>query len=239
MSPRFVSLSYPLRSDAPVYPGNPPAAAIELTSSLARGDASNATALDLFSHSGTHVDTPWHFNPGGPAAWQLPVDAFVFSSPVTISVAKPEGGFITAPELEAHAAAVARADLLLLRTGWSRHRAADPERYALRGPLLHPDAARWLIDAHPRLRAVAVDAISIGSPADPDASAETHRILTGVGRDDGRFVLIYEDVALVEEADDASRVFAWPLFVDGADGSPCTIVAELADDPGAHARSHG
>ena len=42
-------------------------------------------------------------------------------------------------------------------------------------------------------------------------------------------ILIYEDVGLVPEAANAIRVFAWPLFVDGADGSPVTFVAELPD----------
>jgi kynurenine formamidase len=92
---------------------------------------------------------------------------------------------------------------------------------------MHPEAARWLVDEHPSLRAIAVDAISIGSPAEPEASVETHRILTGVGRRDGRFVLIYEDVHLPEGVERADRVMAWPLFVEGADGSPCTIVARV------------
>jgi kynurenine formamidase len=88
---------------------------------------------------------------------------------------------------------------------------------------------RWLIDAHPRLRAIATDAISIGSPGHREIATEAHHVLTGVGRTDDRFVLIYEDVALVAEAADAVRVLAWPLFVDGADGSPVTFVAELPD----------
>jgi hypothetical protein len=33
----------------------------------------------------------------------------------------------------------------------------------------------------------------------------------------------------VPEAARAIRVFAWPLFVEGADGSPVTFVAELPD----------
>jgi kynurenine formamidase len=101
-------------------------------------------------------------------------------------------------------------------------------RYALGGPLLDPGAARWLVDAFPHLRAIATDAISIGSPSLPDVSTEIHHVLTGRGRTDGRFVLIYEDVDIVPEAAAAVRVFAWPLFVEGADGSPVTIVAELA-----------
>lgn len=223
----LVLLSHPLRADAPVWPGIPPAAEIELDQSIAAGAHSNMTSLRLFSHSGTHVDSPWHFNPDGPAAWQLPIDAFVFDAPVLLDVPKPDGGFITLADLEAYADAVTRADLLLLATGWGRHRDHDPRRYVEAGPLLHPDAARWLIDRQPRLRAIATDAISIGSPADRQASVETHQVLTGVGRTDGRFVLIYEDVRIVPEAARATRVYAWPLFVEGADGSPVTIVAEI------------
>jgi arylformamidase len=226
---RLLLLSHPLRADAPTWPGNRSAAAVELVHSYAAGDHDVTTALELYSHSGTHVDTPWHFNPDGPAAWQLPIGAFAFDAPVVLEVPKPDGGFITRADLEPHAAALESADLALLRTGWSALRTADPERYVHAGPLLHPDAAHWLIDAHPRLRAIATDAISIGSPREPEASVETHHILTGLGRTDGRFVLIYEDVAIVPEAARATRVYGWPLLVEGADGSPVTLVAELPD----------
>lgn len=226
---RLVVLSHRLAPDAPVWPGNPPAAAIELFEAIARGDDDNSTRLALFSHSGTHVDTPWHFNPDGAAAWQLPIEAFTFSSPRLIDVPTGPRRFIEVTALEPHAATIGEADLVLLRTGWGAQRTVDPDRYAHDGPLLHPDAARWLIDGHPRLRAIATDAISIGSPQFKEESVATHHVLTGVGRTDGRFVLIYEDVAMVPDAARAERVHGWPLFVEGADGSPVTIVAEVPD----------
>ena len=224
-----VVLSYPLRADAPVWPMNPPAADIELADSMARGDPDNTTILRLYSHSGTHVDTPWHFNADGPAAWQLPIEAFIFEAPVLIDVPAGQRTIIGRSDLEAHAGAIEAADLVMIRTGWSSLRATDPDRFANEGPVVHPDAAGWLIDENPALRAIATDAISIGGPWTMDLSIETHHVLTGVGRSDGRFVLIYEDVRLVPEAAAAIRVHAWPLFIDGADGSPVTIVAELDD----------
>jgi arylformamidase len=226
---RLLVLSHPLRPDAPVWPDNPPAAAVELVNSIARGDTNNAAALALFAHSGTHVDTPWHFNPDGRRASELPVDAFVFEAPRLIDVPAGEDAAIGREALEAHERAIAEADLAFIRTGWSALRAREPARYAERGPYLAADAARWLIDRHPRLRAIATDAISIGSPSRRDEARAAHQALTGVGRTDGRFVLIYEDVGIVPEAGTATRVFAWPLFVDGADGSPVTFVAELPD----------
>jgi kynurenine formamidase len=230
MTPRYLVLSHPLRANAPVWPGNPPAALTQAEGVIARGDDSNRTHLRLFSHSGTHVDTPWHFNPAGPAAWQLPIERFVFHSPRLVAVPTPAGSFIDVSDLEPHAASIAEADLVLLYTGWSRLRDEDPQRYVHAGPLLHPDAAGWLIDRHPRLGAIAIDAISIGSPRHPEPSVKTHRVLAGVGRRDGRNVLIYEDLAFDERLTRASRVFAWPLLIEDADGSPCTIVAELDTD---------
>jgi kynurenine formamidase len=225
---RLLVLSHPLTAHAPVWPGNAPAADVALDDSIAAGDDANTTHLRLYSHSGTHVDTPWHFNPDGAAGWQLPIEAYVFDAPVLVDVPKPDGGFITVDDLEPHRAAIQGADLVLLHTRWGeRYRAADPSRYVDAGPLLHPSAARWLIDGHPRLRAIATDAVSIGSPRNHHASVETHHVLTGVGRTDGRFVLIYEDVGIVPEAAAATRVYGWPLYVEGADGTPVTLVAEL------------
>jgi len=224
---RLVLLSHPLTVDAPVYPGNPAAAGIEPHHRIAAGEADNSTRLALFSHSGTHVDTPWHFNPIGPRAADLPIEAFVFDAPCLLDVPTPARAFIERDVLEPHEASIAAADLVLFRTGWSAQRSALPAHYPTDGPLLAPSAARWLIDEHPRLRAIATDAISIGSPRFPEPSVATHHALTGVGRDDGRFVLIYEDVAMPPGIERLTRVFGWPLFVEGSDGSPVTLVAEL------------
>lgn len=224
---RFRLLSHPLVSDAPVWPGNPAAAATAPHESIADGDLVNTTRIQLFSHSGSHVDAPWHFNSDGPRAADLPIDAFVFERPVLLELPRPDGGFVTADDLDQHASALADADLALLRTGWSRLRASEPDRYVERGPLLHPDGARRLLDLAPSLRGVAIDAVSIGSPAHPDESVETHHVLSGVGAAGGRFILVYEDVVLDAELRDARRVYAWPLFIPDADGSPVTMVAEL------------
>jgi arylformamidase len=222
-------LSHPLTPDAPVWPGNPAAARTEPHESIAGGDDVNTTRIELFSHSGSHVDAPWHFNAEGPRAADLPISSFVFDRPVLLELPKPEGGFITPDDLEPHADELPGADLALLRTGWSRLRAEDPARYVEHGPLLHPDGARRLMQLAPSLRGVAIDAVSIGSPQHPDESVETHHVLSGVGDASGRFVLIYEDVSIDPELRRARRVYAWPLFIPDSDGSPVTMVAELDD----------
>lgn len=223
----FRLLSYPMRATDPVWPGNPPAAQTEKHTAIANGDIANMTRISLFSHSGTHLDAPKHFNDAGACAFELPIENYIFFSPLVLDVPKPDGGLITRGEIEPYADALQNADLALLRTQWSNVRASDPNRYGAKGPLLHPDGARFLMEFD-KLKGVAIDAVSIGAPDYGPETVETHQILTGVGRDDGRFLLILEDLRIDADLSDASRIYAWPLYIVDSDGSPCTIVAEFS-----------
>lgn len=224
----FRLLSFPLSPNAPVWPGNPPAAKTEAFESIANGDVANTTVLHLFSHSGTHLDAPKHFNDEGACAYQLPIENYIFFSPLVLEVPKPDGGAILKEELEPYAEQLKTADLAMLRTGWIEKRSSDPQRYPLEGAFLHPDGARFLME-YTNLKGVAIDTVSIGAPNAIPETIETHQILTGVGRKDGRFLLILEDLRIDADLGNASRIYAWPLLIEGSDGSPCTMVAEFPD----------
>ncbi|WP_297515805.1 cyclase family protein [Thermococcus sp.] len=71
----IVDLSLPLGEDTPVYPGDPevkvkPWAFIER-------DGYYMNALKLGEHSGTHVDAPAHFIPGGKTIDEMPLEKFI------------------------------------------------------------------------------------------------------------------------------------------------------------------
>ena len=225
--PEFRPLSYLMTRNAPVWPGNPPAAQTEAASAIAAGDVANTTILTLFSHSGTHFDAPKHFNDQGPSGYQLTVDQFVFFNPLVLELPKSDDEMIMRDDVESSADLLAQADLVLLRTGWSQWRDVEPERYATKNPMLHPDAAHYLMETFPNLRGVAIDAASIGAPVKKEATIATHQILTGKAREDGRYMLIFEDLRIDSDLGQASRIYAWPLFIAESDGSPCTIVAEF------------
>jgi arylformamidase len=182
--------------------------------------------LHLLGHFGSHVDGPNHFNPDGIKIAQVPLERFVYECPVLLDVPKSDAELVGREELEPHEAAIAEADVLLLRTGWSELRKSDPERYAHVGPGVAPEACTNLIDGFPGLKALALDCISVASYAriDPEGIV-AHQILCGVGRGD-RYVLIIEDLDLAAYPPGRpARLYA--LFAEATDSSPCTVFAEL------------
>lgn len=223
---RFVPLSYEIDAEAPGWPGNP-TYSWEQVSSIADGEVANLGVLHLCDHFGSHLDAPNHFNDQGPKIADVPLDRFVYDRPCILDVTKGDRELVTREELEAQDAIVREADLLLIRSGWSRIRSDDPERYAARGPGVSPQACEYLIE-QPGLKAIGLDFISLASHdrLDPEG-IEAHRILCGVGRGD-RYVIIIEDIDLSRYAAQTQRVYAIPLFAAGADSSPCTVFAEVA-----------
>ncbi len=71
----IVDLSLPLGEDTPLYPGDPevrirPWALIER-------DGYYMNVLKMGEHTGTHVDAPAHFIPGGKTVDELPLEKFI------------------------------------------------------------------------------------------------------------------------------------------------------------------
>jgi arylformamidase len=209
---RFVRLSYEIREGGPAWPGDP-GYNWEQVISIARGDVANRGILHLSNHFGTHLDAPNHFNDEGPKIADVPLERFIYERPLLIDAPKGDRELVSRADLEAHDEAIREADLVLIRTGWGG---------------VSPEACDYLIE-QPQLKAIALDIVSLASyhRLDPEGIL-AHQILCGVGRKD-RYVIIIEDVDLLLYPADARRVYAVPLFPKGADSSPCTVFAEVAD----------
>ncbi len=221
----FLRLSYDLDPNAPGWPGNPKLEA-HRTTSIDKGDIVNHTEFTLFAHFGSHLDTPLHWTQHGATVTELPIDAFIYEKPVVIDIPKEADEMITADEIRAHLPALDGCDCLLIRTGFSHFRSDAPQLYSAQGPALSPEAAHFVLDNIPTLRAIGADCISIASPAHIEDAIETHRILLGY-YDSRRWVVILEDFRLDVDLTGLKRLFALPLFLQGAEGSPCTVVAEV------------
>jgi kynurenine formamidase len=216
----YLELSHRLSVGAPLPPGVP-AMQVQQCYSIERGDASNLFVLRLSNHSGTHVDAPWHFVASGLRICDFRLEEFVFEHPLCIDVALSDGQLLEPDHFRPHAKRISTADLLLVRTGYSRIRRQAPERYTLQSPGMSTAGASFLAEQFPGLRALGLDTISLASMQHLEEGLEAHRILF---RGTGRRFLVVEDMNLDFDLARLRQVIALPLFIEGVDSSLCTVM---------------
>ena len=188
----YLELSHRLSSRTPLPPGVPPYE-FHHHASMKRGDVSNLFMLHFSNHTGTHIDAPWHFVDSGIPISDFRLDEFVFERPACIDLAFQDGELIEIAHFAAHAELIRQADLLLIRTGYSKVRKEDPERYTWQSPGVSTRAATYLVENFPQLLAIGLDTVSLACMQHLDDGLEAHRILL---RGDGRRFLIIEDMNL-------------------------------------------
>ena len=218
-------ISYPIDKNAPGWPGNPSYEA-QNYSSIEKGDSANTYILHLFNHFGTHMDAPNHFNDKGARMHTFPIDTFIYERPLLLDIPKGAGEKVTPADLIPYADRIAASDLLLIRTGFEPMRAEDPKLYSENGPAVSCEAAKDLMEHFAgKLKALAMDFISLASPADPADGNEAHRWMCGCYSEGNIFII--EDVKMSEIlADKLQSAAAVPLFLTEVDSSPVTMWVE-------------
>ncbi|HVP23313.1 MAG TPA: cyclase family protein, partial [Conexivisphaerales archaeon] len=161
-----------------------------------------------------------HVDDAGRSASEYDFDSFVFTRPVVLRLTKGESEMVAAEELEEHASEIREADLLLIKTGFQDRREKDPAAYMNRNPGMSAAAAEYLA-TFPRLRALGFDFISLSAVQNREEGRKAHRALLK-----GRDFFIVEDMDLARVPKGLKRVFVVPLFIEGIDSVPCTVVGE-------------
>ncbi len=72
----WIDVSVPLANGMHGWPGNPPTV-VTMHIGTAKGDVANVSAINLNSHTGTHMDAPLHFLQGAKTMDDLPWDAVI------------------------------------------------------------------------------------------------------------------------------------------------------------------
>lgn len=73
---KFWDISVPISKEIPVWPGDPKVV-VERVSKIEDGANANVSRLDIGCHTGTHVDAPFHFLPGGATIESLSLDVLI------------------------------------------------------------------------------------------------------------------------------------------------------------------
>jgi len=226
----WLDLSVPLRSGMPVYPGDP---SVRIAPALTMSDAgANVLSLSIGSHSGTHVDAPYHVHDDWERLDQLAPARFSgLAELVDVRAAGP-GGTITA----GHLAGLRPASdgggeperILLLHTGYAEH--WESPEYS-NHPFLDAAAARLIVDRG--YRTVGLDALSVDRSTGAAAASEeavdgtfpAHHVLAGNGCAIVENLTGLDRVAQVLAAGAEVEVFLFPLSIPGADGAPIRAMA--------------
>lgn len=203
--PTVYDVTVPLVPGLPVYPGDPPFE-IEPVQRLGSGPFS-LSRMSLSTHTGTHVDAPAHFVPGGATIDLLPLEILLGKARV---VEIPARERIDRADLEPQDL---RDDLrILLKTRMS-------------GQMLKPgfqedhlylsgDAAAYL--AQVGLKLVGFDYLSVDRYGAQDYPA--HHALLEAG------VIIVEGLDLSEVEPGEYDMACLPLRVSDGDGAPARVI---------------
>ena len=73
---KIYDVTIPISENVPVYKGDPKVK-IDVSSSIAKGDAANVTQLCFGAHTATHVDAPNHFIEGTRRVHELDLEKFI------------------------------------------------------------------------------------------------------------------------------------------------------------------
>ncbi len=220
-------LSYTLNVRDHAFPGAP-TMRIEPFESMQEGDRLNTYNVTLFNHFGTHMDGPNHFNGQGRQLYELELSTFIFEKPLLVDIPKGRGELVEPEELMRFDEAIRAADLLLVRSGFSAMRASDNRAYSEEGPAISARAAELIVERYQNLKAVGMDWISLSSPLHLEDGIRAHQIM--LGKTGAEPVLIIEDIDLSGlDPDTLETVFALPLFIEGIDSAPVTILAKIRD----------
>ncbi len=179
-------------------------------------DGWNAMTLHLYSHCGTHMDAPRHFDVSGQTIDQIPLDKCMGPAwLVDLSGIKPRS-LITVEDLGPLQKKIQAGDGLLIRTGWSLLAHSPAYRNDL--PRISLELARWCADNGVRI--LGVEPPSVADVHNIEELTTIHRVLLESG------VIIVEGLANLDEIHKEKVTFmAFPLKIVDGDGAPARALA--------------
>ncbi len=208
---KIIDLSYPFESGMPVFPGSLGVSIDELSNVEEHGY--HVKKIVFNSHTGTHIDAPFHMKADGKTLNDLAVGHFIgkaFVLPLNI----PNGARIEVEDLIAYEANLEAADFVIFYTGWQKY--WGTERYTTDFPCLSTEAVKWLTTFS--LKGIGLDTISV-DPMDATFYAVHHTLFD-------HSMVIVENLTNLDKLGLGFFLFsAFPLNITGGDGCPVRAVA--------------
>jgi arylformamidase len=213
-SSRVHDLTATFRTHMPVWPTSP-LPVVEPLGVVAR-DGYSVERLNALTHSGTHMDAPYHFFESGKTVDQIAPTDLTGVGAVLDLRKEVNGNLIPLEAIERHWPKGFQPEIVLLETGWSHDRSAT-KKYLYDFPGIDPATAEWLV--RKKIKGVGTDTLGI----DPFANSkfEAHKVLLG------RDIWILEALDHLDTLREGTpyTIVAAPLKLEGASGAMSRVFA--------------
>lgn len=208
-----VDLTLTISQNLPMFPGSPEPNFISWQN--IKDDGYNLELLFFSSHTGTHLDAPFHFFQNGIKIDKIPLERLAVNG-IIIKIKKGKT-IITKNDItdfEKNYFMIPKNSSIIFHTGWSTN--ISTMGYFSKNPGLSISASNYL--ASKKINLVGIDSPSI----DPGTAKNfpAHRILSKNN------ILIVENLTNLEKIQSIkSRVIILPLKLKDATGSPVRAIA--------------
>ena len=186
---------------------------------LLHKDGWNATTLQIYSHAGTHMDAPTHFEVNEQTIDQIPLEKFFAKRTWLVRLLDlPLSYLIKSEDVLSQVADFQKGDSIIIRTDWSKRLEADTENtYRNALPRISEDLANWMVANEVTI--LGVEPPSVADVNNMEEVTKIHIILLGL-------VIIIEGLCNLDSIKSTMiELIALPLKIEGCDGSPCRVVA--------------
>jgi len=211
---KIIDLTLTVSDEIPTFPGSPQPSFIPWEN--VKEDGYNLELLFLSTHTGTHMDAPYHFLEKGAKIHEISLKKLV-SEAVLIKSKKKDGESITKTDIqkfEKKHRKIASFSSVIFYTGWQRN--LQKKYYFTKNPGLSVSAAKYL--ASKKINLVGIDSPSIDLGTDSKFSV--HQIFAKKG------MLIVENLANLEKIKSPKfHLVVLPLKLKNATGSPVRAIA--------------
>ncbi|WP_282159915.1 cyclase family protein [Ulvibacterium marinum] len=179
-------------------------------------DGWNASTLELYSHSGTHMDAPWHFEVNALTIDKIPLDRLMGRALVLDISHVGEHHLIRPDDFKNQLENVKKGDNILLKSGWSQWFGTSKYRDNL--PRISKELALWF--GEKQINILGVEPPSVADVNNLEEVKEIHQILM-----ENNIIIIEGLVNLNKLKKTEVTLMAFPLKIKDGDGSPARVMA--------------
>ena len=211
---KVIDLTLTISEKIPSFPGSPQPNFIKWET--LEKDGYNLELLFLSSHTGTHIDAPYHFLKKGQKIHQITTKRLVTEA-ILIKIRKGANQSITKMDIQKFEKKNGRIDdgsTVIFHTGWQKN--LKKESYFLENPGLALSAADYLSSKKINLVGIDSPSIDLGK----DSKFSVHHVLAKSG------ILIVENLSNLEKIhSEKFHLIVAPLKLKNATGSPVRAMA--------------